>query len=79
MNLEKIKELVSNSEIVKFRSEVEKPISEVYEEINAKCNNFLRTQKGLQYLMLKYPHLSLEHAIREYYASVWMAENYDGV
>ena len=59
--------------------ELEKPISEVYEEINTKCNNFLRTQQGLQYLMLKYPKLSLEQAIREYYAHVWMCENYDGV
>lgn len=59
--------------------ELEKPIQQVYEEINTKCNDFLKTQKGLQYLMLKYPTLSMEHAIREYYANVWMCENYDGV
>ena len=58
--------------------ELEKPIQQVYEEINAECNNFLKTQKGLQYLMLKYPTLSMEQAIREHYANVWMCENYDG-
>ena len=31
-------------------------------------NNFLRTQKGLKYLLLKYPNLSLPEAIREYKA-----------
>ena len=56
-----------------------KPISQVYEEVNAECNNFLRTQRGLQYLLMKYPNLSMEQAIREYYAHVWMCENYDGV
>ena len=55
-----------------------KPISQVYEEVNAECNNFLRTQQGLQYLLMKYPKLSLEQAIREYYAQVWVSENYDG-
>ena len=56
-----------------------KPISQVYEEINTECNNFLKTQKGLQYLMLKYPTLSMEQAIREHYAHVWICENYDGI
>jgi hypothetical protein len=55
-----------------------KPISQVYEEVNAECNNFLRTQQGLQYLLMKYPKLSLEQAIREYYVNTWMCENYDG-
>jgi len=62
----------------KFRLELEKPIQQVYEEINTKCNDFLRTQKGLQYLLMKYPTLSLEQAIREYYANVRIAENYNG-
>lgn len=61
------------------RMKLEKPISEVYEEINAKCNNFLRTQKGLQYLLMKYPNFSTEHAIREYYSQVWIANNYDNM
>lgn len=79
MKKEDIQKLISNSDIIKFRSELEKPILEVYEEINTSCNNFLRTQKGLQYLLMKYLHFSIEHAIKEYYSQVWMAENYDGV
>lgn len=55
---------------------VEKPISEVYEEINAKCNDFLKTQRGLQYLLMKYPKLSPEYAVREYYSQSFLAENY---
>lgn len=54
-----------------------KPISQVYEEINAECNNFLRTQKGLQYLLMKYPKLSPEQAIKEFRISAIMADNYD--
>lgn len=57
----------------------EKPITEVYEEINTSCNDFLKTQKGLQYLMLKYPKFSPEQAIREYYSQAWIANNYDGI
>ena len=30
------------------------------------CNNFLKTHKGLLYLCMKYPHLSLSQAINEY-------------
>ena len=57
---------------------VAKPIQQVYEEINTECNNFLKTQKGLQYLLMKYPNLSMEQAVREHYAHVWICENYDG-
>ena len=57
---------------------VAKPIQQVYEEINTECNNFLKTQKGLQYLLMKYPNLSMEQAIREHYAHTWICENYDG-
>ena len=41
--------------------EISKPISQVYEEINAQCNDFLKTQKGIQYLLLKYPKLFKPH------------------
>ena len=54
-----------------------KPISQVYEEINAECNNFLKTQKGIQYLLMKYPKLSPEQAIKEFRISAIMADNYD--
>ena len=76
MKLKDLKGFGSDFDLDRIR--LEKSVSEIYEEINAECNNFLRTQKGLQYLMLKYPKHSLEHAIREYYSQVWMAENYDG-
>ena len=54
-----------------------KPISQVYEEINTECNNFLKTKKGIYYLMMKYPKLSMEQAIREFKISAIMADNYD--
>ena len=54
-----------------------KPISQVYEEINTECNNLLKTKKGLHYLMMKYPKLSMEQAIREFKISAIMADNYD--
>ena len=55
---------------------LEKPITQVYEEINIKCNNFLKTQKGLQYLLMKYPKLSPEQAIKEYYLMAIMYDSY---
>lgn len=54
------------------KSRLEKPIEQIYEEINASCNNFLRTQKGLQYLLMKYPKLSVEQAVREYHVSTYI-------
>lgn len=30
------------------------------------CNSFLKTRKGLSYLCMKYPHLSISQAINEY-------------
>lgn len=30
------------------------------------CNDFLKTRKGLSYLCMKYPHLSVSQAIDEY-------------
>lgn len=72
MKLENFKNVVPVNKV-----ELEKSIEQVYEEINTQCNNFLKTQKGLQYLLLKYPKLSPIQAIREYYSSVYQAENYD--
>ena len=54
-----------------------KPISQVYEEINTECNNFLKTQRGIQYLLMKYPKLSPEQAIKEFRISAIMADSYD--
>jgi hypothetical protein len=30
------------------------------------CNSFLKTKQGFHYLMMKYPHLSVLHAVNEY-------------
>lgn len=30
------------------------------------CNNFLKTYRGLSYLCMKYPNLSISQAINEY-------------
>ena len=30
------------------------------------CNRFVKTRKGLQYLLMKFSNLSLQDAIREY-------------
>ena len=57
--------------------ELEKPISEVYEEINTECNNFLKTQRGIQYLLMKYPKLSPQDAIKEFRISAIVADSYD--
>jgi hypothetical protein len=54
-----------------------KPISQVYEEINTECNNFLKTQRGIQYLLMKYPKLSPEQAIKEFRISAIIADSYD--
>ena len=54
-----------------------KPISQVYEEINTECNNFLKTQRGIQYLLMKYPKLSPQDAIKEFRISAIVADSYD--
>lgn len=33
-------------------------------------NNFLKTREGLQYLMLKYRHLDIESALKEFTTNV---------
>ena len=48
---------------------------ETYERVNESCNNFLKTQRGIQYLIMKYPQLTLEQAILEYYNAVMIANN----
>lgn len=48
---------------------------EAYERVNESCNNFLKTQRGIQYLIMKYPQLTLEQAILEYYCDAMIADN----
>lgn len=50
---------------------------EAYRRMNESCNNFLKTQQGLQYLLLKYPKYSFVQSILEYYCSAMIADNYD--
>ena len=40
------------------------------------CNGFLKTRKGLSYLCMKYPNLSLQNAIQEYKNKEAEAESY---
>ena len=41
-------------------------LSEAEAIVRKDCNNFLKTHKGLSYLCMKYPHLSVSQAIDEY-------------
>lgn len=52
-------------------------VKEMYEIVINDCNNFLKTKKGLQYLLLKYPNLPPEVAILEYISDAIRANNYD--
>lgn len=40
------------------------------------CNELLKTRKGLQYLLMKFPNLSLQSAIKEYKLKMAEAEFY---
>lgn len=48
------------------RSDCELSAKERYKIIEENCNSFLKTFKGLQYLCMKYPTLSIAQAINEY-------------
>ena len=40
--------------------------SQCEEIVRKDCNNFLKTRKGLSYLCMKYPNLSVSQAVNEY-------------
>jgi len=40
------------------------------------CNEFLKTRKGLQYLLMKFSNLSLQSAIKEYKLKMAEADFY---
>lgn len=44
--------------------------------IEEECNLFLSTRKGLQYLLMKYPNLSISEAIRKYKSACYIANNF---
>ena len=37
------------------------------------CNSFLKTRQGLQYLLMKYPTLTVKQAVKEYKRAVTAA------
>lgn len=39
------------------------------------CNDFLKTRKGLSYLCIKYPHLSVLQAVEEYVKTALWIDN----
>lgn len=45
--------------------------------IMEEVNDFLKTPMGLQYLIMRYPDLSVEQAIKEYSSAIYQANNYD--
>ena len=58
------------------KAKIAKSIKSVYEETEKEINAFLKTQKGLNYLSVKYPTLSVSEAIREYKINAYRALNY---
>lgn len=51
--------------------------ADVFELIEKDCNNFLKSRAGLSYLCMKYPNLSVEHAIKEYKILAYYLDDYD--
>lgn len=51
-------------------------MKDVYTRTECDINDFLKTRKGLAYLRMKYPKLSIPEAIREYKSSAYQALNY---
>lgn len=48
---------------------------EVEKLVRKDCNDFLKTKKGFHYLMMKYPNLSVLHAINEYIKNALWIDN----
>ena len=51
-------------------------MKDVYARTERDINEFLKTRKGLAYLRMKYPNLSMPEAIREYKSNAYQALNY---
>ena len=51
--------------------------ADAFELIEEDCNNFLKSRMGLSYLIMKYPNLSIEHAIKEYKILAHYLEDHD--
>ena len=51
-------------------------MKDIYARTEHDINEFLKTRKGLAYLRMKYPNLSMPEAIQEYKSNAYMALNY---
>ena len=49
---------------------------DIYARTERDINEFLKTRKGLAYLRMKYPNLSVIEAIQEYKSNAYAALNY---
>lgn len=73
MRLKDIKKLVRTDQ---FDDELEKSPEEIYKEIEEDANNFLKTRKGLSWMLMKYPTLSVAEAIKEEHYMFHIADAY---
>lgn len=51
--------------------------ADAFELVEEDCNNFLKSRIGLSYLIMKYPTLSIESAIKEYKINAHYLEDCD--
>ena len=57
-------------------SKAQLSMKNLYARTEKEINDFLKTRKGLAYLRIKYPNLSMPEAIQEYKSNAYMALNY---
>lgn len=57
-------------------SKAQLSMKNLYAHTEKEINDFLKTRKGLAYLRMKYPNLSMPEAIQEYKSNAYMALNY---
>lgn len=57
-------------------SKAQLSMKNLYTRTEKEINEFLKTRKGLAYLRMKYPNLSMPEAIQEYKSNAYMALNY---
>lgn len=57
-------------------SKAQLSMKNLYVRTEKEINEFLKTRKGLAYLRMKYPNLSMPEAIQEYKSNAYMALNY---
>ena len=57
-------------------SKAQLSMKDLYARTEKEVNDFLKTRKGLAYLRMKYPNLSMPEAIQEYKSNAYQALNY---